>query len=277
MRDRHARPLVSPEELLEPRDALGVQMVGRLVEEEQVRLAEEQLAERHAPPLPTRQVVHHGFRGRAAESVERPINCPLQLPPVLGLDAILDALHLLGELLLGSIIQRGVRHLEGDFVEGVEEVARLLDCLFDVLQHCRVLGELGLLLEVADVGPPRGRRVTVVPVVDARHNLHEGGLAGSVVAQDPDLCPWVEGEVDVVEELLAVVERLPKLVHLVDVFALVRVDHLRRLPPVPITTLLLALPPTVLRLLAARALRSRQLHAQTQRRARRAGQPPTRA
>ena len=37
--------------MLEPGDALGIEMVGRLVEQKDVRLRQEQLAERHAPLL----------------------------------------------------------------------------------------------------------------------------------------------------------------------------------------------------------------------------------
>ena len=39
--------------VLEPGDALGIEMVGRLVEQENVGLGEQQLAERHAALLAT--------------------------------------------------------------------------------------------------------------------------------------------------------------------------------------------------------------------------------
>ena len=44
-------PAYSLEEALEPLDRLGVEVVGRLVEQQQVRVLEQQPAERHAPLL----------------------------------------------------------------------------------------------------------------------------------------------------------------------------------------------------------------------------------
>jgi hypothetical protein len=63
-----------------------------------------------------------------------------------------------------------------------------------------------LLLEVAHrvaLGQPG---LTVVLLVDARHDLHERALAGAVAAQQADLRAGVEGQVDVLEEFA-----LPKL------------------------------------------------------------------
>ena len=39
---------------LEPADRLGIEMIGGLVEQQEVRLLEQQTAERHAPPLAAR-------------------------------------------------------------------------------------------------------------------------------------------------------------------------------------------------------------------------------
>src|SRR5688500_183448 len=59
------------EETLEPFDALGVEVVGRLVEEEHVRLGEQQPAERDAPLLATREHVDIRLPGRKAQRIGR--------------------------------------------------------------------------------------------------------------------------------------------------------------------------------------------------------------
>ena len=50
----------------EPQHRLGVEVVGRLVEQKQFRLFEEKPAQRHAPPLAAGQFRHLGIVRRAA-------------------------------------------------------------------------------------------------------------------------------------------------------------------------------------------------------------------
>ncbi len=56
MGDRDDRALVVREVPLEPRDALGVEMVRGLVEQQQVGLGEQQARERHAAALTAGQI-----------------------------------------------------------------------------------------------------------------------------------------------------------------------------------------------------------------------------
>ena len=50
----------------EPQHRLGVEVVGRLIEQEQFRLFEEKPAQCHAPPLAAGQFCHLGVVCRAA-------------------------------------------------------------------------------------------------------------------------------------------------------------------------------------------------------------------
>ena len=52
--DRHDGPGVVLEKALQPAHRLGVEMVGRLVEEQQVGPLQQQSAQRHAAPLAAR-------------------------------------------------------------------------------------------------------------------------------------------------------------------------------------------------------------------------------
>ena len=56
--DRQDRARVGGQVLLEPLHALGVEVVGGLVEQQQVGLGQQQLAQRHAAPLTAGQVGH---------------------------------------------------------------------------------------------------------------------------------------------------------------------------------------------------------------------------
>ena len=58
MGDGQDRALVRGQVLLEPLHALGVEVVGRLVEQQQVRLGQQQLAQRHPAPLTAGEMRH---------------------------------------------------------------------------------------------------------------------------------------------------------------------------------------------------------------------------
>jgi hypothetical protein len=57
--------------LLQPQDALGVEVVRRLVQQQQVGLAQQQLAERDPAALATGQRGDRRIRRRAAQRVHR--------------------------------------------------------------------------------------------------------------------------------------------------------------------------------------------------------------
>ena len=147
--------LVVGEEALEPVDGLGVEVVRRLVEEQQVGRGEEQAAERDAAALAA------GERGDVAvalgepERVHRAVERRVERPGVAAVDLVLH-LRLLGEerVVVGVGLGEGGR----DRVEAVEQVAQLADAVLDV--PADVLGrvELGLLLEQADRRPGRELR-----------------------------------------------------------------------------------------------------------------------
>ena len=86
--DDRARVLV--EEALQPLDGLGVEMVRGLVEEEQIRVLEQEPRERDAALLAAGQRRHVGIVRRAAERLHRDIDVALHVPRVGGVDPILE-------------------------------------------------------------------------------------------------------------------------------------------------------------------------------------------
>ncbi|GAA5237788.1 hypothetical protein BMMON2_06100 [Burkholderia mallei] len=83
MRDRDDGAREAHEELLEPVDRFGVQVVGRFVEQQHVGLFEQQLAERDAALLAARQVLDLRVpRGRRSASAATS-SCCSGLPPSL--------------------------------------------------------------------------------------------------------------------------------------------------------------------------------------------------
>ena len=90
MRHRKHRSRVLREVGLEPADGFGVEVVCRLIKEENVRFLEEQPAEGHPPPLPSRKHADIRVPGRAPEGVHRLLQLAVQVPCVLMVDLLLE-------------------------------------------------------------------------------------------------------------------------------------------------------------------------------------------
>ena len=150
MRDGDDRALVVREEALEPEHRLGVEVVRRLVEEEQVRRREEQSAQRDAAALAAGERVDVAVAFRQSQRVHCMVEPVVELPEVGAVDRVLH-LRLLGEERVVLRIRLGKGG--ADLVEAVEQVAQRADTVLDVAAH--VLGriELWLLFEQATVAP----------------------------------------------------------------------------------------------------------------------------
>ena len=132
VRDRDDRARVVLEVLLEPGHRLGVEVVGRLVEEQQVGLLQQQPAQRDAAALAAGELRHRRVGRRAAQRVHRELELRVEIPGVQRVDAILDLALLLEDLvhLLGRQV---LAELGVDLVEADEERARRGDAFVDDL------------------------------------------------------------------------------------------------------------------------------------------------
>ena len=138
-------PVYSPQEPLQPLDRLGVEVVGGLVEQEQVRVLEQQPAERHAALLAAGERGHVGVVRRTAQRVHRDVHVALQVPRVGGGDPVLErgllgADRLVVGVRVGPARHHGVVLLDEarDLADAVHHVA--LDVLGRI--QLRLLGEV---------------------------------------------------------------------------------------------------------------------------------------
>ena len=204
---------VGLEVLLQPEHRLGVEVVGGLVEQEQVGLLQEQLAQRDPATLSTGEVGHGRVRRRAAQGVHRLLELAVEVPRVGVVDVLLELAHL-GEQ--GVVVGVGVGHLGRDLVVAVELGLDLAGALLDVAEDGLVLVERRLLQEDADARARSQAGLAVGRLVESGHDLEDRRLAGAVGADHADLRAGVEGHRDVIEDDLLVV-RLAGTGHGVDV------------------------------------------------------------
>ena len=168
--DRDDGARVFLEEALEPVDRLGVEVVGRFVEQQQVGVAEQQSGQRDAALLAAGQGRDVGVVRRAAQGVHRDVDVALEVPGVGGGDPVLErGLPRADRLVVGVGVGPGGHHRVVlvdeclDLGHAVEHVA------LDVLGRV----ELGLLAEEADGEAGRQPRLAVEAVVEPGHDPQE--------------------------------------------------------------------------------------------------------
>ncbi len=205
--DGHHTPRVLLQVLLEPLHALGVQVVGRLVEEEQVRLLQQQFAQGHPPALAAGQDTDISVTRWAPQRVHRLLELRVQIPGLAVVELLLQPAHLV-EKFVGVVH----RHLLGDLVEPLQHRLGLGNAFLDVAEHGLVLVESRLLLEDAHRVAGAEGRVAVRRLVEPGHDPQHGGLAGAIRTDDADLRSRQEMQRDVIEDDLVAV-RLAHLAH----------------------------------------------------------------
>ena len=206
--------LVRLEEALEPGDRLGVEVVRRLVEEQQVGRGEEEPAERDPAPLAAGERRHVAVGFRKAERVHRAVERRVEAPDVVPVDLVLDG-RLLGQERIE--VDVGLGEARRDLVEAVEQVAHRSHPVLDVLADGPARVEIGLLGEESDrrvrseLGDPARR------LLEPGHDPQERRLARPVRPEDADLGAREERERDVREHLAVRAVELVGSIHRVDV------------------------------------------------------------
>ena len=173
-------------------------MVGRLVEQQQIRRLQQQAAERHAAALAARQPGDLGVGRRQPQRVHRQLETRIQIPRVRGVDLVLDA-RLFVEHLLHLLRRQILAQLRVHIVVAGQQGAGLGDTLLDVAQHRLRVVEPGLLRQKPDRDALAGKRLAEEAGVLAGHDSQQRALAGAVGAQHADLRAEVEREPDVLE------------------------------------------------------------------------------
>ena len=204
------------EEALEPGDRFGVEMVGRLVEQQQVGRLQQQAAQRDAAALAARQRRDVGIGGRQPQRVHRQLEPRVEIPGVGRVDLVLnsrllveDLVHLVGrqvlaELRVHLVVARQQRLDGGD---------ALFDVAEDVLLPDRAAAPAGRNpTEMPSAGNASPRKLRVL----AGHDAQQRALAGAVHAEHADLRAEIEREPDVFEHPGVGRMHLPEALHGVD-------------------------------------------------------------
>ncbi len=212
MRDGEHGAGVVLEEVLEPQDGLGVQVVGGLVEQQQVGGLEQQLAQGHAAALTAGEHVHRHVGIGQLKGVHGLAELGVDIPAVGGVNLVLQTAHLGHE---GVHVAIGVAHLDRNLVEALDLGDHIGKSESDVLDDGLVLIQRRLLLQDAHRVTRGEAGIAVGDLLETGHDLEQRGLAHTVGAHDADLGTGIERQGHVVEDDL-VAMRLARLVHLIN-------------------------------------------------------------
>ena len=210
VRDGEHGARIVVEEVLEPQNGLGIQVVRGLVEQQQVRSLKQQFAQRHSTTLAAGKHAHRHTGIGALKRVHGLTELGIDVPAVGGVDLVLQLAHLGHE---GIHVAIRIAHLLADLVEAIDLGKQVAECHTDVLDDRLVVIERRLLLKQAHRVAGREARLAVGDLLLTRHDLKQRGLAHTVGAHDANLRAGVERQGHVIQNDL-VAMRLARLIHL---------------------------------------------------------------
>ena len=170
VRDRDDGAGVALQVLLEPQHRFCVEVVGRLVEEQQVGLLEQKLAQCHAATFTTGEHGDVCVRRRAAQRVHRLLELGVEVPGISGVDGLLQLAHFVHQSVEVGV---RVRHLLGDGIEPVDLRLDLADAFFDVAEDGLLFVQGRFLHEDAHGVSGAEPSFAVGRLLDSRHDLQD--------------------------------------------------------------------------------------------------------
>jgi hypothetical protein len=212
--------------VLEPGHALGVEVVGGLVQQKEIGTLKQDLAQGHAATLATGQLGHVGVARRQAQGVHRDFECAVEIPTFGCLDGVLK-LGLLFQKLFHLFGRDVLAQAQVHLVEALEQLLGRRHRLFHVAEHVLRRIELGLLRQVADADAVGRPRLAEEVLVDAGHDAQKRRLAGAVATDDADLGAREKRKVNALQDLLVRRVNATEILHREDIL----VSHGRRSLP----------------------------------------------
>ncbi len=161
--------------LFEPVDRLSVEVVGRLVEQQDVRLLQQQTAESHAAAFTTRESGHILVVGRTLQRVHRTFELRVDVPCVGSVKLVLQ-LGLAGEKrvhLVGIVEHFGIAERLVHLVKLGKEVHDGLHTLTHHLYHGFLGVKLRILFQVAYSVTGREHHFALIAFVEPGNDLQK--------------------------------------------------------------------------------------------------------
>ena len=179
VRHRDDRARVTRKMLLQPLHALGIQMIGRLVQQQNVGFLKQQARKRDPALFSARKVIDDLVRRRTTQRVHRHLDLRSHIPRAERIDLFLQ-LSLLGR----DRVPLGVVLCVVDFIPGrvvgCREIGEVFHAFLDTLPHGLARRELRLMFEQAHRVTGFEMHMAVELLVPPGQQAHQRGFAGPV-------------------------------------------------------------------------------------------------
>ncbi|MNE03228.1 hypothetical protein D3C80_957230 [compost metagenome] len=175
VRDEQHGALEILQRLFKPGDGTDVQVVGRFVEQQQVRLGHQGLGQQDAT-TPAAGQLGEGLVGRQLQAAQGAVDQLLQTPAIAGFEVVLDV-HQLVQIGIGDDVLAQVVILGEQRTDTVQAFGHHVE-------HCPLVGHRQFLRQFADLEPGCAPNGAVIGLLVALDELHHAGLASAVAADD---------------------------------------------------------------------------------------------
>ena len=176
MGNRDHGPFVFFKKVFQPLDTIGVKVVGRFVEQQQIGAFQQEFAQGHSSTLTTGQRTDVSVSRREIHDLHCNFNFVIQFPSVRCFDLILDTRHFVVDFLHGVIVKR-LRTLHAQLVVAIQQSSTRRDRFLQIAPNIKFSVELWLLRQIADRKPVRQSCFTIKFAVQTSHDSKQRTLA----------------------------------------------------------------------------------------------------
>ena len=200
------------EELFEPGDRFGIQVIGRLVQQQHVRFGKQQAAQGDAPAFAAGQLVDFRIPVRQAQGIGGHFQFAVDLPAVRRIDLVLQ-LALFFEQSSHFVVVHWFSETFADLVETLHETERVGETFLDDCSDGLLRIQHRFLREVADFDAGLRSGFALEFLVDAAHDAQQCRFSRAVQAEHTDLGAGEEAQGDVAQDMPLRRHDLRHLVH----------------------------------------------------------------
>ena len=200
------RTLILLQVLLQPVDALRIQMVRRLIQQQHIRLLQQQTAQSHTAALATREMRNRQVALRATQRSHRAVQLRVHVPCVRRVNDVLHfrlALHQLVHLLRITIVLLQTKLLVYLLIL-LQGIICLLHPLHNVLLHRLRLIQWWVLRQITDRVARTPHHLALSRLVQSGYNLHQCRLTCTIQTDDTYFCTIEERKINVLQYLFTI-------------------------------------------------------------------------
>ena len=172
MSDGHHGAFVFLQVTLEPRHTFSIQMVGRFVQQQQVRRAKKQARKCDTTTLTARQIGHRRIRGWAAQRFTRNFDLSVQIPCIRSVNLILQ-FSLFCQQVVHFIVGHFFHETRGHFIKAVDHGLKAPKPFHDVFTNRLAVIQLRFLRQIADARTVCCPAFAVKFLVQTSHQLQQ--------------------------------------------------------------------------------------------------------